>query len=96
MFAGAAVLSVMLAGMFTTEVALPTVLGTAVFVLNAALLLRLPVHSWVRTLSRQKALMIASFVHLAEFGIMSTGATDVDMAIPIFANYESVQLWRPT
>jgi hypothetical protein len=78
LFAGAVVLFVMLAGMFMPEFGVPTVLGTGVFVLNAVLLLRLPVHSWVRALSRPKALKIASLVHLVGFAIMSAGATDVD------------------
>lgn len=81
LFAGAAVLLVMLAGLFTPGALLPAVLGAAVFVLNAVLLLRLPVHAWVRTLSRQKALKTAALVHIGGFAVMSAGATDMDGAM---------------
>lgn len=84
LFAGALVLLVMFGAMFTPEVSLPTVLGAVVFVLNAALLLRLPIHSWIRTLSRQKALKIGSLVHLLGFGIMGIGSSDTEGVIVIF------------
>jgi hypothetical protein len=84
LFAGAVVLLVMFGAMFTPEVSLPAVLGTVVFVLNASLLLRLPIHAWVRTLSRQKALKIGSLVHLIGFGIMGIGSTDIEGVMVIF------------
>jgi hypothetical protein len=84
LFAGAVVLLVMFGAMFTPEVSLPAVLGTVVFVLNASLLLRLPIHAWVRTLSRQKALKIGSLVHLLAFGITGIASTDAEGVIVIF------------
>jgi hypothetical protein len=84
LFAGAVVLLVMFGSMFTQEVGLPTLLGTVVFVLNAVLLLRLPVHSWVRTISRHKALKLGSLIHLAGFAAMGIGSTDVEGAMVIF------------
>lgn len=70
--------------MFMPELSASTVLGAAVFVLNAMLLLRLPVHSWVRTLSRQKALKFGALVHLLGFGIMEIGSADVEGALVVF------------
>jgi hypothetical protein len=84
LFAGAVVLLVMFGAMLTTEVGAPAVLGTVVFVLNAVLLLRLPIHAWVRTLSRQKALKIGSLVHLLGFGIMGIGSSDTEGVMVIF------------
>lgn len=84
LFAGAVVLLVMFGAMFMPEIGASTVLGTAVFVLNAALLLRLPVHAWVRTLSRQKALKIGALVHLLGFGIMEIASTDTEGVMVIF------------
>ena len=84
LFAGAIVLFVMIASMFMTEVSMPTVLSTLFFVLNAVLLLRLPVHQWVRTLTRQRALTIGAAIHLIGFAVMSTGATEVDRVMILF------------
>jgi hypothetical protein len=84
LFAGAVLLLVIIGGMFMPEIGASTVLGTAVFVLNAVLLLRLPVHAWVRTLSRQKALKIGSLVHLLGFGIMEIASTDTEGVMVIF------------
>jgi hypothetical protein len=81
LFAGAVVLFVMLASLFMTEVAMSTLLGALLFVLNSVLLLRLPVHHWIRTLTRQRALTIGSIVHLVAFAVMSVGATGVDGVI---------------
>jgi hypothetical protein len=67
------------------EVSVPAVMGTVVFVLNAVLLLRLPVHAWVRTLNRHKALKIGSLVHLLWFGITGIGSTDVEGVMVIFS-----------
>ena len=69
LFAGAVVLLVMFGAMF---------------VLNAVLLLRLPVHAWVRTLSRQKALKIGALVHLLGFGIMGIASTDTEGVMVVF------------
>ena len=78
LFAGAVVLFVIIASMFMTEVGMPTVLGALFFVLNSVVLLRLPIHQWVRTLTRQRALTIGAVIHLIGFAVMSAGATDVD------------------
>jgi hypothetical protein len=84
LFAGAVVLLVMFGAMFVPEISVSTVLGAAVSVLNAVLLLRLPVHAWVRTLSRQKALKIGALVHLLGFGIMEIGSTDTEGVMVVF------------
>ncbi len=84
LFAGAVVLLVMFGAMFVPEISVSTVLGAAVFVLNAVLLLRLPVHAWVRTLSRQKALKIGALVHLLGFGIMEIASTDTEGVMVVF------------
>jgi hypothetical protein len=78
LFAGAVVLFVLIAGMFLTKVTFPTVVGTLCFVFNAILLLRLPIHYWVRTLTRQRALQIGAVMHVIGFAIMSVGASGVD------------------
>jgi hypothetical protein len=78
LFAGAAILFVMLASMFMPSLGAATVVGVAVFALTAAVLLRLPIHSWVRTLSRQRALQIGALGHLAGFLILAAGASDID------------------
>jgi len=78
LFAGAVVLFVMLGSMLMTEVGIPTVLGSLLFVLNAVVLLRLPIHHWVRTLTRNRALKIAATVHVVAFAVMSAGASGVD------------------
>jgi hypothetical protein len=67
------------------EVSVPAVMGTVVFVLNAVLLLRLPVHARVRTLNRHKALKFGSLVHLLWFGITGIGSTDVEGVMVIFS-----------
>ncbi len=86
LFAGAVVLLVMFAAIFMTEVSVPAaVMGTVVFVLNAVLLLRLPVHARVRTLNRHKALKFGSLVHLLWFGITGIGSTDVEGVMVIFS-----------
>src|SRR6266446_486342 len=76
-FAGAVLLFVVIGSMFTS-IGLPTVLGTVVLLINALVLLRLPIHSSVRTLTRQQALRIGAVGHLVGFTIMSAGASDVD------------------
>jgi hypothetical protein len=84
LFAGAVVLLVIIAGMFMPKMGASAIIATAVFVLNAVLLLRLPVHAWVRTLSRQKALKIGALVHLLGFGIMEIGSTDTEAVMAVF------------
>jgi hypothetical protein len=76
--AGAIVLFVMIASMFMEKVAAATMFGVLLFVLNALVVLRLPIHARVRTLTRQQALKIGAVLHLVAFGIMSAGATDID------------------
>ena len=78
LYAGAVVLFVMMGSLFMTRVGIPTVLGALVFVLNAVVVLRLPIHQCVRTLTRQRALTIGAVVHLIGFAVMSAGATEVD------------------
>ena len=78
LFAGAAVLFVMLASMFMDEVATATILGTLLFVVTAVVLLRLPVHHWVRTLTRRRALVLGATLHLAGFAVLAAGASDID------------------
>jgi hypothetical protein len=78
LFAGGAVLFIMLVSMFTESIGLATIIGVLVFVLNAMVVLRLPIHSWVRTLTRQRALQVGAVVHLIGFFILSAGATDME------------------
>jgi TIR domain len=76
--AGAIVLFVMLASMFMEQVALATMIGVLLFILNALVILRLPIHPRVRTLTRQQALKIGAILHLVAFSVMSAGATGID------------------
>lgn len=62
---GAGVLLIMLAGMFTNEIPTHVIVALGVFMLAAAVMLRLPFHASVRTLSRQRALRTGMLVHLA-------------------------------
>lgn len=78
LFAGAALLFVMLGSLFIDHLGLPTLLGVAIFVGTAIVVLRLPVHAWVRTLARQRALNVGAAGHLAGFAAMSAGASDID------------------
>jgi hypothetical protein len=78
LFAGAAILFVMLASMFMASLGATTIIGVLVFALNAAILLRLPIHAWVRTLSRQRALQVGAVVHLMGFFILAAGASDLE------------------
>ena len=78
LFAGAAVLFVMLGSLFVDQIGLPTMLGVAIFVLTAIVVLRLPVHAWVRTLTRQRALSVGAAGHLAGFAVTAAGASDID------------------
>lgn len=78
LFAGAFVLFVMVASMFVSELGIPAILATVVFVANAVILLRLPIHHWVRTLTRHRALVVCSVGHLLGFTILSVGSSDID------------------
>jgi hypothetical protein len=82
--AGAVLIFVLLVGMFVNEVPLASILGTLIFIFNAALVLRLPVLQWIRTLSRQRALTIGSIVHLIGFAVTSVGATEIEPVIVFF------------
>jgi hypothetical protein len=59
-------------------VALATMIGVLLFILNALVILRLPIHRRVRTLTRQQALKIGAILHLVAFSVMSAGATGID------------------
>jgi hypothetical protein len=76
--AGAIVLFVMIASMFMENVGAATLIGVLLFILNALVILRLPIHPRVRTLTRQQALRIGAILHLVAFGVMSAGASDID------------------
>ncbi|MBM4256846.1 MAG: toll/interleukin-1 receptor domain-containing protein [Deltaproteobacteria bacterium] len=80
-FAGAVVLFAMLASMFMSSVPTTTVLATLIFVVNTLVLLRLPIHAWVRTLTRQQALRIGAVIHLIGFAVMAANDNSVDGAI---------------
>jgi hypothetical protein len=79
-FAGAVLLFVMIASMFGS-LGVEMILGTSVFLLNALVLLRLPIHSRVRTLTRQQALRIGAVVHLIGFAMVSAGDASQDGVI---------------
>src|SRR5262249_14296199 len=80
--AGATVLLVLIASMFAsmfgTTVSMNTILGALCFVGNAVLLLRLPVHQWVRTLTRQRALTLSAVLHLLAFAVLVAKETTID------------------
>ena len=80
-FAGAALLFLMIGSLFTTEVSTTAIIGVLVILLTAVLLLRLPVHAWVRSLTRQQALQLGAVAHLVGFGIMAAGTGDLDGAM---------------
>lgn len=80
-FAGAVILLTMIASLFMPEVNMPTILGNLIFMLNAMVLLRLPIHQWVRTLTRKQALKYAAIVHLVGFFVLLAGSNDTDGVI---------------
>jgi hypothetical protein len=76
-FAGAALLLVLFAAMLGGggTVAL---LGTCLFMLNALVILRLPLHTTIRDLTRQQALRIGAVLHLVAFTVMAVGASETE------------------
>jgi hypothetical protein len=76
-FAGAALLFVLFAvalgggGMAAT-------LGTGLFLLNALVILRLPLHPKIRDLTRQQALRIGAGLHLVAFVVLAVGAGETE------------------
>jgi TIR domain len=94
LFAGASILFVMLASMFMQSLGAATIIGVLIFALNAMILLRLPIHSSVRTLSRQRALQVGAAVHLIGFFILAAGASDLEgVVIFLFGIVPSASLF---
>ena len=81
--AGAGLLFVLIAGMFVESVHAGTIFGTALFLVNALVVLRVSIHPRIRDLTRQQALRIGAVLHLVAFGVMTFGASDVDAVMVI-------------
>ena len=81
--AGAGLLLVLVASMFVDSVHAGTVLGMALFLANALVVLRVAIHPRIRNLTRQQALRIGAVLHLVAFGVMTLGASDVDAVMVI-------------
>jgi hypothetical protein len=82
-FAGAVLLFLMIGSLFSPDLGTATIGGVLVILLAALVLLRLPIHPWVRSLSRQQALQLGAVTHLVGFGAMASGTGDLDAAIVI-------------
>jgi hypothetical protein len=81
--AGAGLLLVLIASMFVEGVHAGTIFGTALFLMNALVVLRVSIHPRIRDLTRQQALRIGAVLHLVAFGVMTFGASDVDAVMVI-------------
>jgi TIR domain len=81
--AGAGLLFVLIAGMFVESVHAGTIFGTALFLVNALVVLRVSIHPRIRDLTRQQALRIGAVLHLVAFGVMTFGTSDVDAVMVI-------------
>jgi hypothetical protein len=81
--AGAGLLLVLIASMFEESVRIGTIFGTALFLVNALVLLRVSIHPRIRDLTRQQALWIGAVLHLVAFGVMTLGASQVDAVMVI-------------
>jgi len=69
--------------MFVGSVHAGTIFGTALFLVNALVVLRVSIHPRLRDLTRQQALRIGAVLHLVAFGVMTFGASDVDAVVVI-------------
>jgi hypothetical protein len=78
--AGAAVLLLLIASLFETASA-AAALGIGLLVLNALIVLRLPLHPIIHRLTRQRALHVGATLHLLAFGIIVLGDTSLDGAV---------------
>jgi hypothetical protein len=81
--AGAALLLALIGSMFVESVHAGTIFGAALLLVNALVVLRAPIHPRVRDLTRQQALRIGAALHLVAFGVMTSGASDVDAVMVI-------------
>ena len=81
--AGAGLLFVLIGSMFVERVRAGTIFGTALFLVNALVVLRVSIHPRLRDLTRQQALRIGAVLHLVAFGVMTSGASDVDTVMVI-------------
>ncbi|MFL6802758.1 MAG: toll/interleukin-1 receptor domain-containing protein [Xanthobacteraceae bacterium] len=79
-FAGASLLFLLIASMFT-ETSAAAVLGIGGFVLNAVVILRLPILAKIHNLTRQGALRIGAGLHLAAFSALMMGDGSADGVI---------------
>jgi hypothetical protein len=79
-FAGASLLFLLIASLFN-EMSAAAVLGIGLFVLNAVVILRLPIHAKIHNLTRQRALRIGAGLHLAAFSVLMLGDGSADGAI---------------
>jgi hypothetical protein len=81
--AGAALLLALIGSMFVESVHAGTIFGAALLLVNALVVLRAPIHPRIRDLTRQQALRIGAVLHLVAFGVMTSGASDVDAVVVI-------------
>ena len=81
--AGAGLLLVLIASMFEESMHVGTIFGTALLLVNALVVLRVSIHPRIRDLTRQQALWIGAVLHLAAFGVMTLGASQVDAVMVI-------------
>jgi TIR domain len=79
-FAGASLVFLLIASLFN-EMSAAAVLGIGLFVLNAVVILRLPIHPKIQNLTRQGALRIGAGLHLAAFGALMMGDGSADGAV---------------
>src|SRR5262245_10664067 len=76
-FAGAAVLLLLIASLFETTNS-AAALGIGLFVMNALIVLRLPLHQKIHSLTRHRALRVGAALHLAAFGVLMLGDSSMD------------------
>ncbi len=80
-FAGGVLLLVLIAAMFVS-VPGATIFAMLLLLLNALVVLRMPIHSWVRGLTRHQALRVGAVGHVVGFVIaMFGGETEAGMVV---------------
>jgi hypothetical protein len=81
---GAGLLLVAVVGALASTVETTGLLAMALFLLAAVVVLRLPLHHHLRTLTRYQALRAGALLHLIAFSVMTMGSGDVDGAVLVF------------
>ncbi len=80
-FSGATLLLMGIGSLFIDSIPGTTLGGVALFLLNALILLRAPIHPAIQTLKREQALRIGAVVHLAGFMIAASGTSDLEFGM---------------